>query len=198
MLPSQHAHRGSLPNFCNWISEKGTHYIKSHNCILALTGQPYILSIVGPPRMLVNTVYLVQSFGLCFVKRNCSPINSAGNSWDSLWESETRKPTEPQLLSQSLWGRKPSHLCTFPSYMFPCFVTALCACAQLFQSCPTLHGPVDHSQPGSSVHRFFPARVLEWFARPSSRGSSQPRDGTPVFCTTGRFFTSESPGFSTA
>ena len=45
---------------------------------------------------------------------------------------------------------------------------------------------------------FFPTRILEWVARPSSRGSSQPRDGTTVFCTAGRFFTTESPGFSTA
>ena len=33
------------------------------------------------------------------------------------------------------------------------------------------------------------ARRVEWAAIPSSRGSSRPRDQTPVSCITGRFFT---------
>ena len=33
-------------------------------------------------------------------------------------------------------------------------------------------------------------RILEWGAYPFSRGTSQPRDRTMVFCTAGRFFTS--------
>ena len=33
------------------------------------------------------------------------------------------------------------------------------------------------------------ARILEWAAMHSSRGSSQPRDGTQVSCIAGRFFT---------
>ena len=48
-------------------------------------------------------------------------------------------------------------------------------------------------QPGSSVHRTFQARILEWVAIPFSRGSSPPRDWTQVFCTAGRFCTTE-PG----
>ena len=32
------------------------------------------------------------------------------------------------------------------------------------------------------------ARILKWVAMPSSRGSSQPRDQTQVFCIAGRFF----------
>ena len=46
------------------------------------------------------------------------------------------------------------------------------------QSCPTLCNPMDCSLPGSSVHRILQARILEWVAMPSSRGSSQPRDRT--------------------
>ena len=34
--------------------------------------------------------------------------------------------------------------------------------------------------PGSSVHGIFQARILEWVAMPSSRGSSQCRDGTHI------------------
>ena len=41
---------------------------------------------------------------------------------------------------------------------------------------------MDCSPPGSSVHGSFQARILEWIAMPSSRGSSQPRDRTRVSC----------------
>ena len=41
-------------------------------------------------------------------------------------------------------------------------------------SCLTLCNPVNCSPPGSSVHGILQARVLEWVAMPSSRGSSQP------------------------
>ena len=36
---------------------------------------------------------------------------------------------------------------------------------------------MDCSLPGSSVHEVFQARILEWVAVSSSRGSSPPRDG---------------------
>ena len=42
---------------------------------------------------------------------------------------------------------------------------------------------VDSSPPGSSVHGILQARILEWVARPSSRGSSWPR--SPVSCIAG-------------
>ena len=35
---------------------------------------------------------------------------------------------------------------------------------EVAQSCPTLRDPMDCSLPGSSVHRIFQARVLEWVA----------------------------------
>ena len=43
------------------------------------------------------------------------------------------------------------------------------------QMCPILCDPMDYSPPGSSVHGILQARILEWVAIPSSRGSSQPR-----------------------
>ena len=36
--------------------------------------------------------------------------------------------------------------------------------SEVAQSCPTLRNPMDCSLPGSSVHRIFQARVLEWVA----------------------------------
>ena len=46
------------------------------------------------------------------------------------------------------------------------------------QSCPTLCDPMDGSPLGSSVHGILQARILEWVAMPSHRGSSQLRNGT--------------------
>ena len=45
-------------------------------------------------------------------------------------------------------------------------------------SCLTLCDPMDCSLPGSSVHGILQARILEWVAMSSSKGSSQPWDGT--------------------
>ena len=50
------------------------------------------------------------------------------------------------------------------------------------QSCPTLCDSLDRSPSASSVHGIFQARILEWVATSSSRGSSQPRDRTHVSC----------------
>ena len=47
------------------------------------------------------------------------------------------------------------------------------------QSCPTLCDPMDCSLPGSPVCGIFQARILEWVAMPSSRGSSPPRSNPP-------------------
>ena len=57
------------------------------------------------------------------------------------------------------------------------------------QSCLALCNPMDCSLTGSSVNGILQARILEWVATSSSRGSSWPRDRTPVSCITGRFFT---------
>ena len=52
------------------------------------------------------------------------------------------------------------------------------------QSCPTLQ---PHQVPLSMG--ILQARILEWVAIPSSRGSSPPRDRTQVSCIAGGFFT---------
>ena len=63
-------------------------------------------------------------------------------------------------------------------------------CVLVAQLCLTLCDPMDCSPPGSSVTGIIlQARILEWVAIPFSRGSSQPRDQTRVFCIMGRFFT---------
>ena len=69
----------------------------------------------------------------------------------------------------------------------------MCVCSGV-QLCLTLCDPVDCSPPGFSVHGILQARILEWVAIFSSRGSSWPWDWTHVSCTAGRFFTTEPPG----
>ena len=56
----------------------------------------------------------------------------------------------------------------------------VCVCAKSPKSCPTLHNSMDCSPPASSVHGILQAKTLVWVAMSSSRGSSRPRDWTPV------------------
>ena len=81
---------------------------------------------------------------------------------------------------------------SFCSYLLVCIAVHV----KSLQSCPTLCNPMDCSLPGFSVQGILQARILEWVAMPSSRGSFQPRDWTCVTCVsckTGRFFTTEPP-----
>ena len=59
-------------------------------------------------------------------------------------------------------------------------------------SCSTAVPTMSYSLQSSSVHGIIQARILEWVAMPSFRGSSWPRSWTCiscVSCTAGRFFT---------
>ena len=59
-------------------------------------------------------------------------------------------------------------------------------------SCPTLCILMNCNPPGSSVHGISQARILEWVAISSSRGSFWPMDQTLISyssCIAGRFFT---------
>ena len=58
-------------------------------------------------------------------------------------------------------------------YLPGCLVAKLCL---------TFCDPVDWRLPGSSVHGIFQARILEWVAISSSRGSCQPRNQTCIVC----------------
>ena len=60
------------------------------------------------------------------------------------------------------------NLKVFKSYKV-CFLRC-----QVAQSCPAVCDSMDYSPPGSSVHEILQAKILEWGAMPSSRGSSHP------------------------
>ena len=69
-------------------------------------------------------------------------------------------------------------------------IRVMCAiCVKVAQSHPTLCDPMDYT-----VYGILLARILEWVAFPSSRGSSQSRDQTQVSYIASRFFTSGPPG----
>ena len=76
----------------------------------------------------------------------------------------------------------PRRLHHLPKHVLPCASS---------QVCPALCDPVDCSRPGPSVRGILQARMLEWVAMPSSRGSSRPRERTQVSCIAGGFFTPE-------
>ena len=88
----------------------------------------------------------------------------------------------------ALFFRFPSHLGHHRSlsrvlYGIQLVICFTHVCVKSLQSCPSLCNRMDCSPPGSSVHRILQARILEWVAMPSTRGSSQPRDGTHLFYT---------------
>ena len=64
----------------------------------------------------------------------------------------------------------------------------VCVCLVVW-SCTTLCDPMDCSLQGSSAHRIFQAKILEWVAISSCRGSSWHRDQTSVSHIAGGFFT---------
>ena len=67
--------------------------------------------------------------------------------------------------------------------------SVLFAEVKVAQSCSALCSPMDCSLPGSSVHGILQARILGLGGCSLLQGSSQPRDGTQVFCVAGGFFT---------
>ena len=65
-------------------------------------------------------------------------------------------------------------------YLYLCLYSYACMHAKSLRSCPTLCDPTVCSPSGSSVHGILQARILEWVAMPSSKGSSWPRDRTCI------------------
>ena len=64
----------------------------------------------------------------------------------------------------------------------------VCVCVLVAQLCLILCNPMDCSPPGSSVHGILQARILEWVAMPSTRGSFRPRNLTWVSCIAGGLY----------
>ena len=101
-------------------------------------------------------------------------------------------------LQRGLRGPLLESICRFPFLGCLCLLlramptVLLCTCSLV-----SLCNPMDYSSPGPSVLGILQARILEWAAVSSSRGSSRPRDPAQVSCissTAGRFFIAEPLG----
>ena len=106
------------------------------------------------------------------MNRSTTPVTSSQSppkpmSMESVMPLSHPILCRPLLLLPSIFPSIRVFLVTIPGF----HVAVLCR-VQLLQSCPT---PVPRtSPPGSSLHGISQARVLEWVAMPSVRGSSQP------------------------
>ena len=84
-------------------------------------------------------------------------------------EQYTAGETKPISLSNTSVG----HLCSLAlCFQVLAFTLLACVHAKSLQSCPIFCDPMDWSLPDSTVHGILQARLLEWIAMPSSRGSS--------------------------
>ena len=120
-----------------------------------------------------------------FNKRKKERQNNAHRNVAVEWMTLQQIPAEQLYSRQSL-------LFIYFFNLFRNWVTWVWA--RSLQLCLTFGNPVDYSPWGSPVHGILQARKLEWVAISSSSGSSQPRDGTCVFCdscTAGGFLTAE-------
>ena len=96
--------------------------------------------------------------------------------------ANTLSPAEPTGLEPQNHGILNLH-CFKPLGLWQ-FAIAACVhvCMLSLRSYMTLFDPVDCSTPGSCVHGILQARILEWTAISSSRGTSWPRDWTCSSC----------------
>ena len=91
---------------------------------------------------------------------------------------------EAQKVSNKINPKRtaPGHILIKGWWWFSCWVVS--------DSCDR----VDWRLPGSSTHGILHTRILEWVGISSSRGSSQPRNGTQVCYIVGRFSTDWATG----
>ena len=111
--------------------------------------------------------------------------NNQGIKRDQHWHLNYCDASESSVVLLWDWSFMPTFQ-AFPSSRHPHFYPAtaiseylyavLCLVAQL---CPTLCNPMDYTACQAPLSlEILQARILEWVAMPSSRGSSQPRDRT--------------------
>ena len=71
----------------------------------------------------------------------------------------------------------------------PCVCVCVCVCTQSLSCAQLFEIPWAVARQAPLSMGILQARMLEWVAMPSSRGSSQPRDRTQVSRIAGGFFT---------
>ena len=146
-----------------------------------------LMDSVVDTKLAIHFPIILFAFAMCFYSASHPKVESISPPLEfPLWSSSNH---------EIRWAFKSACVLGFASHCCSSVVlktTLPCTCAKSLQSCLTLCEPMDCSPPGSSVLGTLQARILEWVAMPSSRGSSWPRDRTHVSCiscTAGRFFT---------
>ena len=110
----------------------------------------------------------------------CAAVHGVTKSWPRL--SEWTEYAEFGLLNS--WMFVASHKGYWPivfCWLFCSVFVVACLCVQLLLSYLTLCNLMDCTLPGSSDQGILQARILEWVAIPSSRGSSWPKDWTCIY-----------------
>ena len=129
-------------------------------------------------------------------------VISWGKRWKGRWSTAKgasrfflKFPVKMKMFQSWLWWKLRTLRVTF--YVLKWASRYMTVVSLVAQSRLTLCNPMGCSLPVSPVREILQARILEWVALPSSRGSSWPRDWTNVSCGSciaGRFFTAEPPG----
>ena len=121
-----------------------------------------------------------KEISLSLGKNTCSSKYSLGEKWS---------PIVPYsiIFKNFYWSRVAFNPVLLSVCVCVCVCVSVCVC-WVAQLCLTLCNPMECSPPGSSVHKIFQARKLEWVAILPSRKSSQPRDQTRVSCVDRCFF----------
>ena len=116
-----------------------------------------------------NASYIYENHNRVSLPKQCSNIHTASESpyyWAQL-------PLLQSALQSDIQNSLVSLLVTAGD--------CCCCCCLVANLCLTLNS-MDSILPRPSVHGILQTRILEWVAISFSRGSSQPRDQTLVFC----------------
>ena len=108
-----------------------------------------------------------------FFKSNLTLSNESTYAF-IFWSSQSHFKESTVKIHHCKYETAHAHDCTL-QHVCVCTLAQSLSCVWLFVS-----NPMKCSPPGSSVRRIFQARLLEWVAISSSRGSFRPRDRTHV------------------
>ena len=124
-----------------------------------------------------------QTFMICYVKHEENDGISCSNSTRMIKVLTHSVPGES--CHSSLWPAASHFIIIWSFLSISRVVVIVLSCSKselLMGSCLTFCNLMDYRPLGSTVPGISQARILEWVAISSSRGSSQPRDQTRVSC----------------
>ena len=128
----------------------------------------YILKLIYTVRYRnkYKCVCMDQCINICFLAASSERVKKQKYPF-SYYSSHVFTFQSLEIASLSPTQESLNILFFFPGVFFVLFV-----CAKSLQFCPTLCHPIDCSSADCSVHEILWARIIEWVAISSSRGSS--------------------------